>query len=120
MKIQELIDKVMEEKPNSFGDEKLVSFINDIEADVAEQLHKYTIPVYSTANMDVDLLVPKPYDRLYVSYVKAMIDYANEEYDSYTNNAAQHQADYQDFINWVVRTNRVEEPTFPKRLRNVM
>jgi len=46
MTIKQLIEKVQEEKPNSFTDEKLLSFINEIEVEVAEQLHvsapKYT------------------------------------------------------------------------------
>lgn len=46
MNIKQLIEKVQEEKPNSFTDEKLLSFINDIEVEVAEQLH-VPAPVYT-------------------------------------------------------------------------
>ena len=57
---------------------------------------------------------------MYVSYVKAMIDYSNEEYDSYANNQAQHVQDYRDFVDWVVSKNQVEENPFPRRIINVM
>ena len=46
MTIRELIQKVTEEKPNSFTELKLISFINEIEVQVAEQFRcpapKYT------------------------------------------------------------------------------
>lgn len=47
MTIKKLIEKVQEEKPNSFSDEKLLSFVNEIEVEVAEQLHVVPAPVYT-------------------------------------------------------------------------
>ena len=119
MTIQELITKVQEEKPNSFQNAKVVQFVNEIEADVAEQLN-VNLPTYTTSTLSAELLAPRPYDRLYVSYVKAMIDYANEEYGSYQLNQAQHMQDFQDFIDWIVRSGQVEfNPAFPGRFSNV-
>lgn len=120
MTLGKLIEKVNEEKPNAFKTEKLVSFVNDIEVEVAEQLKVVEIPVYTTDDMDEDLLAPAPYSRLYESYLKAMIDYANEEYPSYENNQVQHVQDFRDFVDWVVRTDQVQgDPTFPRRMRNI-
>lgn len=119
MTIQQLIDKVQEEKPNSFSNAKIVSFINDIEAKVAEQLQVH-LPVYTTSDMSEVLLAPRPYDTLYVSYVKAMIDYANEEYVSYQLNAEQHESDFDDLIDWIVSTKQVQEDrSMPHRFRHV-
>lgn len=119
MTIQTLLDKVQDEKPNSFGEERLVAFINEIEAEVAEQLH-VEVPIYTTDDMSEMLIAPSPYDRLYVSYVKAMIDYANEELSSYMNNQAQHVQDFRDFVDWVVRTKQVQDNrSMPARFRHV-
>lgn len=160
MTIRDLIQKVSEEKPNSFTDEKLISFINEIEVEVAEQLNvpapKYTDyyalpeeqPTYETWNngngwyiyengeyvsqkgnnydatkiyyTDASLLAPAPYDQLYVSYVKAQIDYANEEMPNYQNNVAQHTQDFKDFIDWVVSRGKTVENRFPSKLVNIM
>lgn len=121
MTIQKLIDKVQEEKPNTFTDEKIISFVNEIEHEVAEQLCVDFETEYTAEdNMDTVLLAETPYDRLYVSYVKAMLDFANEEYASYQNNVAQHMQDFRDFVDWVVRTNQALESTFPRQIRNVM
>lgn len=117
MTIKGLIDKVKEEKPNTFTDEKLLSFINEIETEVAEQLCEDFTP-YTTVNTTT-LLCPAPYDKLYDSYLKAMIDRANEEYESYSNNQAQHTQDFKDFIDWIVRENVASERTTPSRFRNI-
>lgn len=117
MTIQGLIDKVQEEKPNTFSDEKLLSFINEIEEDVAEQLHEEFEP-YTEVD-DTELMASAPYDRLYVSYLKSQIDYANEEYASYQLNAEQHMQDFTDYINWIVRNNVAVNDYAVKRFRNV-
>lgn len=118
MTIKSLIDKVQEEKPNTFTDEKLLSFVNEIETEVYDQLYEDFEP-YEEVD-ETELRVPAPYDRLYVSYVKAQVDYALEEYASYQNNAAQHVQDFRDFIDWVVRTGQAVQSTLPRRIRNIM
>ena len=120
MTVYELIKKVQEEKPNTFSDEKVLSFINEIESEVSEQLGRTSPPVYTADSMrSSELLIGNPYDRLYVSYVKAQIDFANEEYASYENNAAQHVQDFRDFVDWVVRTGQMEERSFTSRFSNI-
>ena len=117
MTIKGLIDKVKEEKPNTFTDTKLLSFVNEIETEVSEQLCEDFTPY--TAVDTTELLAPEPYSRLYVSYVKAMVDYANEEYASYQLNQMQHTQDFTDFINWIVRENVAVNSVLPSRFRNV-
>lgn len=119
MTIQELIDKVQEEKPNTFDNEKLVSFVNEVEWAVAEELRKNFVP-YTENDFTEDLLAPAPYDRLYVSYLKAMIDYSNEEYASYQLNEEQYNIDFTEFENFVVRTGLDHDNLFfPHRFRGI-
>lgn len=104
MRLAQVIEQVCEEKPNSFGPEKLTDFLNEIEAEVGVQLGMEDKISYVYAeDGNKQLLAPAPYDRLYKSYLKAMIDYSNEEYASYENNQAQHVADFREFTNYVVR-----------------
>lgn len=117
MTIQGLITKVRNEKPNTFTDAHMLSFVNEIEEDVAEQLEEDFTPY--TAVDTTELLCPAPYDRLYVSYVKAMVDYANEEYASYQLNAEQHAQDFRDFVNWTVRERVAVNRVMPSRFRNI-
>lgn len=117
MTIQKLFDKVKTEKPNSFSDEHLLSFLNEIEANVAYELTEDFTP-YEEVDSTV-LKAPSPYDKLYVSYLKAQIDYANEEIESYANNQAQHDLDFDKFTDWIVRENVNVESIVPPRFRNI-
>ena len=38
-------------------------------------------------NLDTPLLVPTPYDDIYIRWLEARIDYANGEYNKYNNSA---------------------------------
>ena len=120
MTLRELLTKVSDEKSNSFTEAKLISFVNEVEAEVAEQLGETDVPVYTDNHSDLDdvLLAPSPYDNLYVSYVKARIDFANEEYASYQLNQEQHYADFQSFVDWVVRESKAANPLPVRRFRN--
>ena len=121
MTIRELIAKVEKEKQSAtvFDTDELFSFINKIEAEAAEQLRVEFVPYNAASDMDAELLVPTPYDNLYESYLKAKIDAANEEYDSYTNNQAQHVQDFTDFIDWIVRTGKAQgNKRMPRRFKN--
>ena len=124
MTIRDLLNRINKEKPHSFTEADVISWVNEIETEVAEQMRLTEIPVYvyeHDTELDKVLLAPAPYDQLYVSYVKAKIDYANEEYDSYTNNQAQHVQDFNDFSEWVVRAGKADADStvYPHRFRNV-
>lgn len=122
MTIRDLLNKISKEKPNSFTDADLIALVNEVEAEVAEQLNLSEAPAYDDNHIDLDvsMLAPAPYDKLYVSYLKAQIDYATEEYDSYSNNQAQHVQDFQDFADWVVRTRQAANNMKPRRFRHVV
>lgn len=121
MTIRELLARVRQEKPNSFHDAKLIEFLNEIEYDTADQLN-VEFSGYTDADphddQDKTLLVPAPYDKLYISFLKAKIDHANEELASYQNHAAQFTQDFADFVDWVVRTRQERGKKMPKRFRH--
>ena len=119
MKVKDLLNLIKTEKPNSFSDEMLLGYINEIEAEVQDQMEIVPVTSYDLKlDMDKDLLVKTPYDKLYISYLKARIDYVLEEYENYENDQAQHIADFRDFADWAVRT-RAYHKRSPKRFINV-
>lgn len=120
MTLATVIQQVNEEKPNSFKPEKLTGFINEIEAEVQAKFNcdKKFIPYKYNEDGDVELLAPPPYDKLYKSYLKAQVDYANEEYASYQNNQAQHVSDWNSFVDWIVREGKGMN-TSPTRFKHV-
>lgn len=106
MRLSECIEAVNREKPNGFETEDLTRYVNEIEAVVSEYLE---IPKDDKGEYDwkedghKTMLVPAPYDVLYLSFLKAKIDYANEEYESYSNNQAQFEEDLDEWKKYVVR-----------------
>ena len=119
MKLSEAIERVKKEKPHSYSDDHCTLFITEVEAIVQDFLR---IPVYERIKYEwekdgnTELIVPAPYDSLYISWLKAKIDYCNEEYESYANNQDHYNADMQAFKAWAIREGEVEST--PVKIRN--
>lgn len=120
MKLSEAIEQVRMEKPHSFTDDHCTLFVTEIEAMVQEFLG---VPVSERIKYkweddgNKELIAPAPYDRLYISWLKAKIDYCNQELESYANNQDQHTADMQEFKAWAIREDKIlNKPT--AKLRN--
>lgn len=99
MTVNEALAKVKDRKPNAYNDESLNDWLNECEAMVQREL-LLTVPdeIVQYAwpdDRDKELILPKPYDALYVSYIKMMIEYVQEEYTAYNNTNAMFQAQYQ-------------------------
>lgn len=54
---------------------------------------------------DTVLLVPPPYDALYLHYLGAQVDYANAEYARYNNGISAFSAMYAEYADWYNRTH---------------
>ena len=120
MKLAEAIEQVKREKPHSFSMDHCTLFITVVEQDVQEYLGitvseriKYRLEEYGKS----ELIAPEPYSALYISYLKAKIDYANEEYESYATNQAQFESDFSEFKAWAVRAG-VTKSNLPDRISN--
>lgn len=120
MKLSECIQKVKSEKPNAFGEDTLTGFVNELEAMIQDYLgvNPAEFIVYDwTEDGGKELIVKHPHDVMYKSYLKAKIDYANEEYYSYQNNQAQFTADYEEWQAYAMRSGLVK-PDIPSRITN--
>ena len=97
MKVREALQQVKEEKPHSFANEYVLRWVNELEQRVQEMLGHDKEEWVTYANNDIDLekklLIDKPYDSLYISWLKAKIDYVNEEFEAYANHQAQLKAE---------------------------
>lgn len=54
---------------------------------------------------DTELLVPAPFDEIYLRWLEAQIDYANGEYDKYNNSILMYKAAYDGYANYYNRNN---------------
>lgn len=119
MTVAELLEKVNVEKPHAFSENHLLLFINECEALVQEFLGvdpeeriKYDLQY----DKDEELIAPSPYDGMYEAYLKAKIDYTNEEHQSYANNQAQFEVAWEEYKAYAMREGLVKSK--PLRFKN--
>lgn len=120
MKLSEAIEQVKKEKPHSFSMDHCTIFINELEASVQEFLGVNN-EEWKKYNWEEDgnkeLIALTPYDAMYISYLKAKIDYAMEEYESYATNQAQFEADWKEWKAWAIRNGEVQKK-LPRKIKN--
>lgn len=93
MKISEAISKVDSLKPNSYEPEVKIEWLSNLDARVKSQIidtHEGMEPIHfygydSLVDQETELLVPAPYDEMYLRWLEAMIDYHNSDDDRYNN-----------------------------------
>lgn len=131
MTLKDLITKVNAEKPNSFSNIYLMKLVNEVEALVYDYLETPVDSRIYHASSEVEdeedpedpglegkLLIPDPYSSAYESYLRARLDYANEEFDLYANDSAQFNEDLDLYKAWAMRQGLVDTSYLPERIIN--
>lgn len=99
---------------NTFTQEEKIRWLAQVDALAVEELLRThedprgeTFQVYDEQTpLDQQLLVPSPYDELYLHYLQAQMDYHNAEYDRYNRSMGMYQALWSAFTNFYNRTHR--------------
>lgn len=113
MTIQAALDMADQLKPNMMGRAAKIIFLNEIEGMIHEELimrHEHTAeeetrPEYDTdTDETTELIIPSPYDMLYVYWIMSKIDLLNQELDKYNNDRALFENGYQQAADWINRT----------------
>ena len=92
MTIIEAINKVDQYKPNSYSQEDKVYWLSIIDGTVKKEiidLHDGgfdgDVKYNSDTPLDTELLIPHPYEEIYIYWLESKIDYYNNEYKEYQN-----------------------------------
>lgn len=98
------VDKM---KPgNPYDTDMKVQWLNELEGDIQSKL-LHTAPQeiiqYTAEDLDEELLIPVPYDKVYWMWVAAMIEFANGEYDKYQNTMQLVNDAYDKYAKWFHR-----------------
>lgn len=110
MRLSEVIKRVDDIKPNAFSNETKTGWINDCEGMVQTEVFLFA-PVEIIAyeydrDANTPLLVDAPHDKLYVSYLTAMVDFANGEYNRYQNTMQMFNAHFSEFMRYFAQRYR--------------
>lgn len=119
MKIEEAMSILDQRKPNSFLFEEKVQWLNQLDWRIVREVFDTHVCgdgadfIGYTADTDrgTELLVPAPYDEVYISYMGMMIDMINGETARYNNSAALFNRQYADFANWYNRHHKPKGAT---------
>ena len=95
MTILEAINRVDTTKPNSYTQIEKVDWLSTLDGIIKKEIidtheggEAIVFDGYDTnTELDTPLLVPAPYDDIYIRWLEARIDYANGEYNKYNNSA---------------------------------
>ena len=113
MKIIDAISKVDDLKPNRYDEEHKVGWLSNLDLRVKNEIidtHEGANETSFTGyNVDIDkdteLLVPAPYDEMYIHWLMAQIDLANGEYNKYNAEITMFNTEWEDYAKHYNRTH---------------
>ena len=105
MTINEAIYRIDSIKPNGYAMPEKIKWLSTLDGiikasiiDTHEGSENVTFNGYDeNSSLTTTLLVPAPYDDIYLRWLEAQIDYANNEYDKYNNSITLYNATYSNY-----------------------
>lgn len=112
MTIQEAINRTDALKYNTYSNEDKIAWLSRLDAmvkrlilDTHEGTDNVSFAGYdSQTELDTVLLVPSPYDEIYILWLQAQIDLNNGEYDKYNASITLFNTEYEAYENYINRT----------------
>ena len=105
MTIIEAINKVDVLKPNNYTQTEKVKWLSNLDGVIKSEIidtHEGGEDIVftgyeDTTSVETVMLVPYPYDDLYIKWLEAQIDYHNAEYKKYNNSTTAYNNAYSAF-----------------------
>lgn len=103
--INKVIERVDAVKPNTFDEEMKTAWLAQLDGMIQkivmqkDELIEYKYP----EDMDRELLVPFPFEDIYVLWLSSKIDFQNQDYDEYNNSAEAFNNVFSDFKKAYIR-----------------
>ena len=122
MKLQEALDRAFSIRPDSFPPEEKVAWINELDGQLFietisthENPEQIVFQKYDPSNLDSELLIPFPYDKVYISYLKMRVSEAYGDSEEYNNAVYLFNNQMEEFKAYWNRTHRPILPYENKR-----
>ena len=115
MKIIDALTKIDALKYNTYSNEDKVDWLSRLDAmvkrliiDTHEGADAIVFNGYDErTDVETELLVPAPFDEVYLRWMEAQIDYHNGEYDKYNNAIIMYNTAFEAYANFY---NRMHKP----------
>lgn len=113
MRIMDAINRLDTLKFNTYTNADKIAWLSQLDGKVKQQIfdtHEggdgvsfagYT----SKTPLDTELLIPAPFDDVYLKWMEAQIDYHNGEYDKYNASILMYNTALTAFANWYNKNN---------------
>lgn len=113
--LKEIIALADSIRPNAFSEEAKASWVNEAEHIIQTEILSIAPPdlteyVPYEDKKEVPLTLESGNDGIYLSYLTAMIDFADKEYAGYNNSIALFNEQLDTYAKWYVRTHKDGEP----------
>lgn len=113
MTITDAINGIDALKPNGYPQADKIKWLADLDGTIKTQIidtHEGGEGIIfngydGTTDISTELLVPAPFDDIYLKWLEAKIDYANGEYGKYNNSITMFNAQYSTYANYYNRTH---------------
>lgn len=113
MTLMEAINHLDAVKPNGYKQNEKIRWLSTLDGKIKKEIidtheggEKVIFGGYTEADLTKKLIVPAPYDDIYIKWLEAKIDFANGEYQKYNNAALAFNEEYQRFSRAYHRENR--------------
>ena len=113
MTISEAITTIDAIKPNQYSRSDKIRWLATLDGLIKAEIidtHESDVetvftPYDDNTDPNTELLVPAPYDEIYIHWLEAQIDYTNGEYDKYENSNTMFNTSYTAYANHYNRTH---------------
>lgn len=113
MTIMDAIYRIDAIKPNSYSQSEKIKWMSTLDGTVKSEIidtHEGGKGVVfngynENTDLSTELLIPAPYDDIYLRWLESQIDYSNGEYGKYNNSIAMYNTAYVAFENFYNRTH---------------
>lgn len=114
MTVQDVLNRIEQVKPHKYPIDAVVRWVSEVDSKVSNLHLGYggdaTDAPYCTEDLHKSVLLGDEWDRVYIYYVQAMIDYFNGESARYTNGMIMFNTAFQEYADFYART-RMHAPT---------
>lgn len=120
MTIIEAIHRINTLKPNGYDQAQKIKWLSSLDGIVKSEIidtheggEEVVFKGYTDeADLLTTLLVPAPYDDVYIRYLEMQIDYANAEYGKYNNSKVMYNEAFTAFKRYYNRTHKPKGTKF--------